>query len=136
VRVILDTNVLASGLFFTGIPLKILNAIKQRRCTLVISSEIADEYKRTANKLASRFPDIKADAQLELIIMSSEICQPKEPPAPVCQDPDDDMFIACAITSDVKVIVSGDKHLLDVSGYNGIEVLSPRRFAEKYLKKN
>jgi len=33
-----------------------------------------------------------------------------------------------------KVIVSGDKHLLDVSGYQKIEVLKPRKFVTKYLE--
>ena len=133
-RIILDTNVLASGLFFSGVPLRILNGIKQNKCALVLSSDIVDEYKRTINKLAHHSPDINAEAQLKLIIMSSEICQPKMLIEPVCQDPDDDKFVACAVTGNVKIIVSGDKHLLDVSGYSGIEVLSPRQFVEKYLK--
>lgn len=133
-RIVLDTNVLASGLFFAGTPLKILNGIKQRKYTPVISSDIVDEYRRTINKLANHFPNINADTQLELFIVSSEICQPEKLIEPVCKDPADDKFIACAITGDVKVIVSGDKHLLDVSGYNGIEVLSPRQFVAKHIK--
>ena len=84
---------------------------------------------KTVDKLAERFPNvINANAQLELIVLSSDICQPQELINPVCADPDDDKFIACAIASKTKIIVSGDKHLLDVSGYQGIEVLTPRRF--------
>jgi predicted nucleic acid-binding protein len=51
----------------------------------------------------------------------------------VSADPDDDKFIACALSSGSKLIVSGDKHLLDVNGYRGIEILKPRPFIDKYL---
>lgn len=55
---------------------------------------------------------------------------PKLPEA-ACDDSHDDKFLACAITSRTPVIVSGDKHLLNVSGYQGISVLSPRKFVDK-----
>jgi len=71
-----------------------------------------------------------------LIVLSSDICQPQELTEPVCTDPDDDKFIACAIASKIKIIVSEDKHLLHVSGYKGIEVLTPRQFVEKYMKRS
>jgi len=51
----------------------------------------------------------------------------------VCDDPDDDKFLACALASGSTIIVSGDKHLLKVSGYRKIEVLKPREFVNKYL---
>jgi predicted nucleic acid-binding protein len=40
----------------------------------------------------------------------------------------------CAIASNSKIIISGDKHLLKVSGYQGIKVLKPREFVDSYLK--
>jgi predicted nucleic acid-binding protein len=43
-------------------------------------------------------------------------------PEKVCEDPDDDKFLACALESGSTVIVSGDKHLLKISGYQNIEV--------------
>jgi len=54
-------------------------------------------------------------------------------PEKVCDDPDDDKFLACALVSGCKLIVSGDKHLLKVSGFGNIEILRPRDFVEKYL---
>jgi predicted nucleic acid-binding protein len=52
----------------------------------------------------------------------------------VCEDPDDDKFLACAPASECRVIISGDKHLLKVSGYEGIEVMKPREFVNSHLK--
>ena len=45
VRIIIDTNVLASGLFFKGIPFKILQGIKLRKYKTIVSQGIIDEYK-------------------------------------------------------------------------------------------
>ena len=55
-------------------------------------------------------------------------------PEPVCQHPDDDKFLACALAGQCQSIVSGDKHLKRVTGYRGIEVLSPRAFVDCYLE--
>ena len=45
----------------------------------------------------------------------------------------DDKFLACAIASQCNFIVSGDKHLLKVSGYKNITVVKPRDFLTNYL---
>ena len=42
--------------------------------------------------------------------------------------------IACALVSGRGIVISGDKHLLNVSGYQGIEVVKPRQFVDKYMK--
>ena len=131
-RIVIDTNVLVSGLFFAGIPFKILEGIKEGKYRTVVSKDIVDEYKRTIDKLAHQCPDIiDANSQLELIVLSSDICQPPKLIKPVCTDPEDDKFIACAMASKAKIIVSGDRALLNVSGYKGIVVLTPRQFVEK-----
>jgi predicted nucleic acid-binding protein len=70
---------------------------------------------------------------LELVTMNAEIFSEQIMPEPVCEDPEDDKFIACALVSGCKVIVSGDKHLLKVSGFGGIKVLRPRAFIDQYL---
>lgn len=51
----------------------------------------------------------------------------------VCADPDDDKFLRAALGGISKKIVSGDKHLHDVNGYAGIEILGPAEFVERYL---
>lgn len=51
----------------------------------------------------------------------------------VCDDPDDDKFFACAIAGGADLIISGDKHLLKMSGYQGIKVVRPRQFVDEIL---
>jgi predicted nucleic acid-binding protein len=70
---------------------------------------------------------------LDILISTAVLVQTPPMPEPVCADPDDDKFIACALAGNAKVITSGDKHLLSVSGYADIEILRPRRFEEEYM---
>jgi len=43
------------------------------------------------------------------------------------------MFFAAALASKARIIVSGDRHLLAVSGYAGIGVVKPREFLDAHL---
>jgi len=52
---------------------------------------------------------------------------------PNLQRPDDDKFFSAALASKTSIIISGDKHLLDKSGFSGINVLKPRNFLDRYL---
>ena len=51
----------------------------------------------------------------------------------VSADPDDDKFLAAAIAADVRIVVSGDQDLLDVSGWRDIKILTPRKFVDRHL---
>jgi predicted nucleic acid-binding protein len=51
----------------------------------------------------------------------------------VSMDPDDDVFLAAADAARVDVVVSGDQHLLAVTGWQGVEVLTPRQFLDRHL---
>jgi uncharacterized protein len=133
-RIILDTNVLISGIFFSGPPSEILKAWRRGEIQFVISSEIAEEYVNVAKILARDFPVIDISSVLTLILTNSEIIQAPELPNQVCEDIDDDKFIACALAGKCSVIISGDKHLLKLSGFPGIEIITPRVFVDKYLK--
>lgn len=57
-RIILDTNVLVSGIFFSGPPRKILDAWTDGLLQIVLSLEILEEYRRVAGELQRRFPTI------------------------------------------------------------------------------
>lgn len=132
-RIILDTNVLASGIFFSGPPYRILQAWRDNKLQFVVSTDILAEYQRVATILGEKFPRIDVQPILDLVTVNSDIVAAPPLPEPVCDDPDDDKFIACAIASKTRAIVSGDKHLLDVNGFHNIEVLKPRQFVDNYL---
>jgi putative PIN family toxin of toxin-antitoxin system len=132
-KVVLDTNVLISGVFFAGLPSRILEAWRDGRMDLVVSPAILEEYRRVGERLALQFEGLSLEPFLMLLATHAEIVEPPELPEPVASDPDDDKFLACALVSDAQLIISGDKHLLAVSPYKDVKVVSPRQFAESYL---
>ena len=132
-KAILDTNVFIFGVFFTGPPYQILNAWREGRIQLLISDEIFEEYQRVGELLSNDYPEVDLGPFLELLAVNSELVIPEKLQNPVCEDPDDDKFLAAAIAGKSRIIISGDKHLLKVSGYKGIIVLSPRKFVDEYL---
>lgn len=132
-KIVLDTNVLVSGIFFSGPPADILRAWSRGKFRLVLSPEILDEYTRVSAELADKFPDIDIRRILDLVVVRSEVCSPAALPQQVCEDPHDDKFFAAALDSRAKIIISGDKHLLRVSGYQGVSVLTPRQFLAQHL---
>ncbi len=133
-RIVLDTNVLISGIFFRGPSYRILQARKNKKIQFIISPEIYDEYSRVAEVISKKYPGIDISEILKLIAIYSEISQSYVLPEQVCEDPDDDKFIACAISNETRYIVSGDKHLLKISGYKGIRVLKPQEFCSEFLE--
>jgi putative PIN family toxin of toxin-antitoxin system len=133
VRIVLDTNVFISGVFFRGPPFEILNAWRHRRLRIVASAEILEEYRRVSGRLGEIYPGHDIGPLLLLFATEAEIVLAPALPEQVCEDPSDDMFLACAIAAGCPIIVSGDRQLQRVSGYGAVEVVGPRRFVERFL---
>ncbi len=132
-KVVVDTNVLISGIFFTGPPYEMLKAWRDGLFQIVVSPEILEEYYGVAKRLVERFPSIDPTSILTLITTNSEIIQAPNLSTQVCEDPEDDKFLACALAGNIKLIISGDKHLLKISGYQGISIITPSAFGDQYL---
>jgi putative PIN family toxin of toxin-antitoxin system len=135
VRVVLDTNVVVSGIFFGGVPGQILSAWVAGELLLMLSPGILDEYRRVGYELGIRHPEVTAsfEAVLSLIAMNAMIVDATPLDEPVSADSDDDMFLAAALASKTRIVVSGDQDLLRASGWRGIVVLTPRQFQNHYL---
>ena len=129
-RILLDTNVFISGIFFSGPPAQILKAWKDRKIQIVLSKEILIEYQRIGDALSSKYSEIDILPIIDLLTIYGEVVETRDISVSISVDPDDNKFIECAIVSNCKLIVSGDKHLLNVSGFQGIEVLKPREFID------
>lgn len=125
-RVVLDTNVFVSGVFFGGVPAKVLEAWRDGRIEVVVSAEILEEYVRVGDELAGRFPGVDLGPALELLAVSSTLVATPPLEQSISEDPDDDKFLACAVAAKARYVVSGDRDLLDVSPFGQIEVIRPR----------
>lgn len=110
-----------------------MKAWKEKPIQFIIAAEIFDEYVRVAENLSRQHAGIDISEILNLIAMHSEIVEPVILKTQVCEDRDDDKFIACALSGEVEVIVSGDNHLPALNGFKGIKIIKPKSFFKEYL---
>ena len=133
-RVVLDTNVFVSGVFFGGPPGRILEAWRDGRVQPVLSAEVFEEYRRVGEELKMRYPGVDLAPFLALLAMHGEFVEAPTLAEPVASDPDDDKFLACALAAGVPLIISGDRDLLEQSGWRGIRILRPRMFVDEFFR--
>ena len=132
-KVVVDTNVLLSAILFAGTPGQLLEAWRNGKVELVIAPDIVDEYVRVAERLEARYDNVDIQPIVALVVQNATLVPATRLPGPVCDDLDDDKFLACALSSGTDMVVSGDKKLRVASGYEGIQVLTPRQFVDRYL---
>lgn len=129
-RLVLDTNVVLSGLIWRSHPRRLLDLAKEEAVSLYTSSALLDELADVLSRekwtamLATRQTD--AAYLMRRYGVLAKVVRPKDIGRVVPNDPDDDAVIACALTASADLIVSGDKHLHSLGGkYNGIRIVRP-----------
>jgi putative PIN family toxin of toxin-antitoxin system len=132
-KVILDTNVLVSGIFFKGPPFRIYQIWKKGQIDIVISHEILEEYRRVIQDISTQFPHNNISNLFEIITLKAHFTLSLTLHPQICEDPDDDKFFSAALASKTSIIISGDKHLLDKSGFSEINVLKPKNFLDLFF---
>ena len=132
-RVVVDTNILVSGLFWQGIPGRILELWYKKKFDLLISPEILNEYIRVAEELNRKFPAVQIKPLLNLITLNAHFVEPGKRPIPLCDDPNDEIFLAVAIAGRARYIVTGDKALLRVKKYPGGFVITGKQFISEIM---
>ena len=85
--------------------------------------------------MLAQFKEVDIATLFDLLTVNAIWVDAPQRPFHVSTDPDDDKFLARALASRSKIVVSGDKHLLAVSGYKSIKVIKPSLFIERHLKK-
>ena len=132
-RIVVDTNVIVSGVFFGGVPRRILEYWRDEAFDLISSPEILEEYEDVLNRLEKKSKTSKgqlASRFMKLFIEKSVVVQPTHDKK-ISRDPDDDKFINCALSGKALYIVSGDNDLLDINKVEGIEIITAREFLDR-----
>ena len=70
-RVVLDTNVLMSGIFFAGPPATILAAWAEGELELLASVDILAEYRPVGDRLGKKYPSVELDPALDIVRAAS-----------------------------------------------------------------
>jgi putative PIN family toxin of toxin-antitoxin system len=133
IRVVIDANVFVSAVLTTrGNAAQILDAWRTKQFELVVSSVILEELARVLQypRIAKRHGLSEERIQEFLDELAHLALQtPGELTLDVIKgDPSDNRYLECAVEGAADVIVSGDQDLLDLEGYQGIHILTPRAF--------
>ncbi|MDP1693735.1 MAG: putative toxin-antitoxin system toxin component, PIN family [Burkholderiaceae bacterium] len=138
-RLVLDTNVLVSGLLFPGgPPSRLVKAWRAGAFDLVISDFVIEELVRTWGHLAPRLkvaPNDLADfldalhVRAELLRTDADMLS--RAAAAGLRDPNDVPILAMLIGSGADFLVSGDKDLLALAG--AYPILSPADFVGRFV---
>jgi len=96
-RIVPDTNVFISGVFWKGPPSTVLDACSKGQVDLVLSPVIIEEYRRVGHDLADRYRSLDLDPIIDALVTAGSVVSDHELIARVCSDPDDDKFLAAAV---------------------------------------
>jgi putative PIN family toxin of toxin-antitoxin system len=131
IRVVLDTNVVVSGLLSPkGPPGRIVDFLTNDLIQVFYSDEILLEYADVLRRRELRIlPDI-VDALLRDIQGRGTIIAAAPWPVPV-PDSSDSVFLAVAAAAHATVVTGNIKHYPAVARL-GVEVLSPRAFIDQH----
>lgn len=131
-KIVIDTNILISGVFFGGFPKKILCSVVNKKITACATVEIINEYENIVQEMIDRKQGHFDKSILAPLIQSMEIIEPISD-IKASRDPDDDKFIGCAKDAHALYIVSDDKDLLVLEQYDNIQIITAKEFCVKYL---
>jgi len=130
VRIVLDTNVLASALLSPGgAPAAVLQLVLAGRILLCFDARIMTEYREVLRRPKFDFDARLVDDLLEFLESEGELVAAVPLPRSL-PDPDDAMFLEVASAGGAEYVVTGNIRHFPNDARQGITVVSPRDFIE------
>jgi len=132
-KLILDTNIWLSGIFWQGNPYKIIKLSEEGKVKILMTKEILEEIFHVLNR-ESKFQKSIHDRKIAIedlirkIIEISNLVETKTRINAIKEDPDDNKFLEAAVDGKADYIISGDRHLLDLKQFNEIKILKAKEF--------
>jgi uncharacterized protein len=129
VRVIIDTNVLLSGLIWRGPPHALIEQVRTGLLRLVSSPALMSEIAVVIGRAKFRGIIAQSDSDPRRILAEmwivAEIVDPPALRRPISRDPDDYLVLALAVAAHPDLIVSGDRDLLVLGTHGEIPIVTP-----------
>lgn len=131
VRIVADTNTALSGLLWQGPPRQLIDLARERTLTLctsfVLLAELAEVMGRPKFTTRIQAAGLSAASLVQDYARLAELVKPHPLFDTVSRDPDDDAVLATALAAEAHFVVSGDRDLLDLGAFRGIQILSAAR---------
>ncbi len=142
-RVVVDTNVLISGLLSgQGAPATILRLALHGEIELIFSPQTVQEhwlvvhYPKILKRLEKLGISIEtAERALRSLVEMSSLVPGKDHVDVIADNPSDNVFLACAVEGKADVLVSGDNHLKQLKSYQNIQIVDPAHFLDLIKKR-
>lgn len=131
-RALYDTTILASGIVARADPLaRVLDAVISGQVELVTSDYVLDELRRTLETkpyFMERVLPNERETYLARIKQVAIVISPQGTVSGVVADPADDPILDAAVSARADYLVTGDKKLLAVKEYAGVQIVTARSF--------
>jgi len=133
IRVVLDTNVIVSGLLVSdGLPAAILDLTLQSKVRAALSQPILAEMKRVLRRPSFDFEPRRIGSFLALFKSRAKLVSPSRTLDVCRKDPSDNRFLECAEAAKAEFLITGNKVHFPLR-YRNTTVVTPREFWEAYL---
>jgi putative PIN family toxin of toxin-antitoxin system len=125
-RVVIDTNVLISGLLSaTSTPAQAVGKAVTKAQLVATTESLRELIEKLYSPKFDRYVRReRRDALLERVASLVEIIDVLQP-IRAARDPKDAKFLEAAVNGRADVIVTGDKDLLDLNPFRGIAIVTP-----------
>lgn len=127
-KVVIDTNVIISAFGWHGKPEEVVKLATTDRIKNFISLEMLAELRKVVAYPKLNFSETLQAEIIETVFSASSIININASVNIIIDDPPDNRVLECSLSADVDFIISGDKHLLNLKVFKGIEILSPENF--------
>ncbi len=134
-RIVADTNLLISSIFWNGPPYKIILLALDKKIDIFISEFILNEVRNVLKNPKEGFCLTEQEIEdiIRVILSYVKIVKPREIKEIVMRDPKDDNILACGLTAKADFIITRDKDLLDLKEYVKIKIITPEQFLNNNL---
>lgn len=122
-KVVLDTNVLISGIFWKGLPYTLLQAWAASRFEVIVSKDILEEYFAVLHRIDGQ-GDIAKRWSVFLVEHANVVKDRYH--VNLARDIQDNKFISTALSGGADFIVSGDDDLLSLQKQSPVPIIRPR----------
>ncbi len=127
-NIVCDTNVLVSGILFGGNPREVLRLCTTLRVVNFISPDIMQEVEDVLRRPKFGLLPEQVYRIMGIFMETFAMVTPTIAVNDITVDRDDNRILEAAHAAAAQVVVSGDKHLLELVSWRGISILTPADF--------
>ncbi len=122
-RIVLDTNILVSGLLYSGKPRRLIDLAMHGKIEIVSSVEMIEELRDVLSREKFGLEKEEQAKMVDFVVRLSHITILKSKFKVIKDDPDDDVVINTAYDGEAEYIVSGDRAVSELKHFGKIRVV-------------